>query len=74
MLGIDGSLNTRTEGLRKRIDINGERQERLEDRVDASSSGWARSTRRWTQMASLNSLSSYVTQQIAAMTNSSKND
>jgi flagellar hook-associated protein 2 len=74
VLSIDGSINTRSEGLRKRIDLNEERQERLEDRITLVEKRLrAQYTALDRQMASLNSLSSYVTQQIAAMTNSNNN-
>ena len=73
VLSIDGSINTRSEGLRKRIDVNGERQERLEDRITLVEKRLrAQYTALDKQMASLNSLSNYVTQQIAALTNSNK--
>jgi flagellar hook-associated protein 2 len=69
MLSIDGSISTRSEGLRKRIDLNEERQEQLEDRIALVEKRLrAQYTALDRQMASLNSLSSYVTQQIAAMT------
>ena len=74
VLGIEGSISTRTEGLRKRIDLNQDRQELLEDRIAMMEKRLrAQYTALDRQMASLNSLSSYVTQQIAAMT-SSNND
>jgi flagellar hook-associated protein 2 len=74
VLGIEGSISTRTEGLRKRIDLNQDRQEMLEDRIEMMEKRLrAQYTALDRQMASLNSLSSYVTQQIAAMT-SSNND
>ena len=69
VLSIDGSISTRSEGLRKRIDLNEERQEQLEDRITLVEKRLrAQYTALDRQMASLNSLSSYVTQQIAAMT------
>jgi flagellar hook-associated protein 2 len=71
VLGIDGSINTRTEGLRKRIDLNQDRQEMLQDRIAMMEK---RLRTQYTaldkQMASLNSLSNYVTQQITALNNS----
>jgi flagellar hook-associated protein 2 len=74
VLGIEGSISTRTEGLRKRIDLNQDRQDMLEDRIAMMEKRLrAQYTALDRQMASLNSLSSYVTQQIAAMT-SSNND
>ncbi len=73
VLGIDGTLSTRSEGLRKRIDLNQDRQDLLEDRIAMVEKRLrAQYTALDKQMASLNSLSSYVTQQIAAL--SSRND
>ena len=71
VLSIEGSISTRTEGLRKRIDLNQDRREMLEDRIVMVEKRLrAQYTALDKQMASLNSLSSYVTQQIAAMTRS----
>ncbi|NUQ50246.1 MAG: flagellar filament capping protein FliD [Phycisphaerae bacterium] len=68
MLAVDGSLTTRTEGLRKLITQNGEKQSRLEDRVERYQ---ARLVQQFTAMdsnlARLNALNSYVTQQLAGM-------
>jgi flagellar hook-associated protein 2 len=75
VLGIEGSISTRTEGLRKRIDLNQDRQEMLEDRIEMMEKRLrAQYTALDRQMASLNSLSSYVTQQIAAMTRSNNDN
>ena len=72
VLGIDGSISTRTEGLRKRIELNEDRQEQLEDRITLMEK---RLRTQYTaldkQMATLNSLSSYVAQQISALNESS---
>lgn len=72
LLAVDGSLTTRSEGLRKLITQNSEKQSRLEDRVERFQ---ARLVQQFTAMdsnlARLNALNSYVTQQLAAMTNSS---
>jgi len=74
VLSIEGSISTRTEGLRKRIDMNQDRQDLLEDRIALVEKRLrAQYTALDKQMASLNSLSNYVTQQIAAMTNNSNN-
>jgi flagellar hook-associated protein 2 len=71
VLSIDGSINSRTEGLRKRIDMNQDRQEMLEDRIAMVEKRLrAQYTALDRQMASLTSLSSYVTQQISAMSQS----
>ena len=70
VLSIDGSISTRTEGLRKRIDMNQDRQEQLEDRITLMEKRLrAQYTALDKQMASLNSLSNYVSQQIAALSN-----
>ncbi len=72
LLAVDGSLTTRTEGLRKLITQNSEKQTRLEDRVGRYQD---RLTQQFTAMdsnlARLNALNSYVTQQLAALTSSS---
>ncbi|MED5619771.1 flagellar filament capping protein FliD [Ideonella sp. BN130291] len=71
LLADDGSLDTRTDGLNTRIKQNGDRQQQLEDRV----SSYEKRIRAQyqaldTQMASLNSLSSYVAQQMAMLSKS----
>lgn len=71
VLGIDGSLTTRTEGLRARITRNGENQAKVEDRIERYQ---ARLVAQYTAMdanlSRLNSLSSYVTQQLSALNRS----
>ena len=65
-LSVDGSLNTRADGLRQRLDSNKSQQDKLTDRVaQVEKRLRAQYTALDTQMATLNSLSSYVTQQIA---------
>ena len=72
VLGIEGSISTRSEGLRKRLDLNQDRQDQLEDRITMVEKRLrAQYTALDRQMASLNSLSNYVTQQLSAMSNSS---
>jgi flagellar hook-associated protein 2 len=72
MLGIDGSISARTEGLRKRIDMNQDRQDQLEVRIAMTEKRLrAQYTALDTQMASLTSLSSYATAQLAALSRSS---
>jgi flagellar hook-associated protein 2 len=70
VLGIDGSLTTRTEGLRQRITDNQEAQTALQERVERFR---ARLVAQYTAMdgnvARLNALSSYVSQQLAALGN-----
>lgn len=72
ILGVDGAVTTRTEGLRKQITNNSDKQTRLNDRVDAYQK---RLVQQFTAMDSnlskLNALSSYVTQQLAALSSSS---
>jgi flagellar hook-associated protein 2 len=68
VLGIDGSISTRSEGLRRRIELNQDRQEQLEDRIARIEKRLrAQYTALDRQMASLNGLSTYVTQQISAL-------
>jgi flagellar hook-associated protein 2 len=72
LLGVDGSISSRSEGLRKRIDLNQDRQERLNDRIEMIEKRLrAQYTALDRQMASLNSLSNYVTQQISTLNRSS---
>lgn len=71
-LGVDGLLTTRTEGLQKLISKNGDDQDRLNDRVDRFQARLiAQYTAMDAQVAKLNALNTYVTQQIKAMTASS---
>lgn len=72
VLGIDGSLTSRTEGLRARITRNGENQTHVQERVERYQ---ARLVAQYTAMdaslSKLNALSSYVTQQLNALNSSS---
>jgi len=73
VLGIDGSLTTRAEGLRQRISLNGDKQERLNERVERFQQRLvAQYTAMDANLSRLNALSSYVTQQLAALTASQK--
>ena len=68
VLGAEGSITTRQTGLQSRITDNSDRQSSMEIRVALTEKRLrARYTALDTQMASLTSLSAYVTQQIAAM-------
>lgn len=71
VLGVDGSLTTRTEGLRRAITRNGEDQTRLQERVERFQ---ARLVAQYTAMdgnvSRLNALSSYVSQSLAALAKS----
>jgi flagellar hook-associated protein 2 len=72
-IGIDGSIASRSEGLRERITRHEKRQAELEVRVAMTE---ARLRKQYTsldaQMGQLQSLSSYVTQQMAILANSTK--
>jgi flagellar hook-associated protein 2 len=70
--GVDGNLTTRTTGLRKLIDRNGDAQSRLEDRVERFKSRLvAQYTAMDANLSKLNALSSYVTQTVNALNKSS---
>ncbi len=65
-LGVDGTITTRTAGLQKLIAKNGDDQTALNTRVDSFQTRLvAQYTALDGNIAKLNSLSSYVTQQIA---------
>ena len=70
-LGIDGSIASRSDGLRSSISRNEKRQAELENRVAQTE---ARLRKQYTaldaQMGQLQSLSNYVTQQMAVLNNS----
>lgn len=73
--GVDGSLATRSEGIRDSISRNEKRQAELQTRVDQVE---ARLLKQYTaldaQMGQMQSLSNYVTQQMTLLTlNSAKN-
>jgi flagellar hook-associated protein 2 len=66
--GVDGSLTTRSEGLRARITQNGEAQTALEERVERFRSRLvAQYTAMDANLAKLNALSSYVSQQLTSL-------
>jgi flagellar hook-associated protein 2 len=72
LLAVDGSLTTRTEGLRKLISQNSEKQNRLEDRVGRYEQRLVQQfTAMDSNLARLNALNSYVTQQLAGLANTS---
>lgn len=72
VLGVDGSITTRTEGLRQRITRNGTDQEKLADRVDRYQQRLvAQYTAMDANLSKLNSLSNYLTQQLASLTSNS---
>jgi len=73
MLGIDGSLTTRTDGLGKQLARNQTDQDNLNVRLTGIEARMrAQYTALDTQMATLNSNSSYITQQLASWTASGK--
>lgn len=68
VVATDGSLTTRTEGLRKQITKNGDEQTRLNDRVDSFQKRLIQQYQAMdANVARLNSLSSYVTAQLNAI-------
>ncbi|MFN3304274.1 MAG: flagellar filament capping protein FliD [Roseateles sp.] len=70
-LSTDGRLTSRQSGLQKLIDNNNKSIERLEDRVSLTEARLrARYSALDTQMAKLNNLSNYVTQQMANLNKS----
>jgi flagellar hook-associated protein 2 len=65
LLGVDGTITQRTDGIRKRIDLNQDRQEQLTDRIAMVEKRLrAQYTALDRQMGQLSSLSGYITQQI----------
>ena len=67
-LGVDGSIASRSEGLRGRISANEKRQAELEVRVTQVEARLRKQyTALDTKMGELQSLSSYVTQQVALL-------
>jgi len=68
MLGVDGALTTRTDGLRKRVEMNQSDQDRLEQRVAMTEARLrARYTALDATLGRLSGISSYVTQQMALL-------
>jgi flagellar hook-associated protein 2 len=66
VLGTDGSLATRTAGLNSTLKVNQTRQDDMTDRMtDTEKRLRAQYTALDTKMAGLNTLSTYITQQIA---------
>jgi flagellar hook-associated protein 2 len=73
MLGVDGALTTRTEGLGQQLQRNQKDQDALELRLEAIEKRYrAQYTALDTAMARLTSQSNYITQQIAAFNASNK--
>lgn len=70
--GSGGLLTSRTEGLQSKLKRNKDEQGRLEDRVAANMTRLQKQYQTLdTKMSSLNSLSTYIAQQITAMNSSS---
>ncbi len=71
VLSVDGTVTTHTQGLQKLVTKNSDDQAKLNDRVDLFQKRLiAQYTSLDSNIAKLNSLSSYVTQQIAQMNRS----
>jgi flagellar hook-associated protein 2 len=74
VLGVDGSVTTRTAGLQKLISTNTDAQAALNSRVDTYQQRLvAQYTSLDSNLARLNSISSYVTQQLALLNKSTTN-
>ena len=72
VLASDGTINTRTQSLQKQVTKNSQQQDKLNDRVDLFQKRLiAQYTQLDANVAKLNALQSYVTQQIAQMNRSS---
>lgn len=72
VLGVDGLVSTRTNGIQSNLNRNSARQSDLSDRAAQYESRLrAQYTALDTQLSKLNSLSSYVTQQLAALNKTS---
>jgi flagellar hook-associated protein 2 len=75
VLGTDGMLTTRSAGLTKSLDLNSKQQDTMSTRLaDTETRLRAQYTALDTKMASLNSLSTYITQQIAQWNKSTSYD
>lgn len=74
VLATDGTISTRTQSLQKQVTKNSEQQDKLNDRVDLFQKRLiAQYTQLDANVAKLNALQSYVTQQIAQMNRSTNN-
>jgi flagellar hook-associated protein 2 len=71
-MGVDGSLTTRQDGLRRSLTANTKQQAQLEDRVTQTEKRLrAQYTALDSKMAQISGLSSYMTQQLAQFNSSS---
>ena len=74
VLGTDGTLSNRTDGLRKRLDLNQDRQDSLSLRIEQIEKRLrAQYTALDRQMGQLSGLSGYVTQQMNLLNRASTN-
>jgi flagellar hook-associated protein 2 len=74
MLGIDGVISTRTNGLSQRIETNQDQQDSLENRLAQTQRRLlAQYTALDARLGQMSALSAYVTQQMAMLMNSSNN-
>ena len=74
VLGSTGAITTRTEGLRKQITNNSDKQQRLNAHVDLYEKRLvAQYTAMDANLSKLNGLSAYVTQQLAALSANTNN-
>lgn len=72
VLGLDGSLTTKTEGLNTSLKLNQKRQDELNDRLALTEARLrAQYTTLDTNMAKMSALNSYITNQVAAWNKSS---
>ena len=72
MLGLDGSLTSKTEGLNTSLKLNQKRQDELTDRLALTEARLrAQYTTLDTNMAKMSALNSYITNQVAAWNKSS---
>lgn len=72
VLGVDGSISMRTTGLQNQINRNNTREQELQDRADRTEARLkAQYSALDTTLSNLNGLSSYVTNQLAALSNNS---
>lgn len=75
VLGVDGGISTRQEGLRKLISKNSDNQAKVEDRAERLQQRLvAQYTALDANLSKLNALSSYVTAQLAALSRLSDSD
>lgn len=75
VLGQEGSVTTRTEGLRQRLSQNSDKQERLNERVERFQQRLvAQYTAMDSNLSRLNALGAYVSQQLASLSTGTRRD